>query len=259
MTAPKLLVSVRSATEAKLALQGGASIIDIKEPTQGPLGRADALTIAEIAQVVQNATGKQAVARPTTLSVAMGELAELEQLSESQRNNWLPAGDWYVKIGLAGEADSDRWGDRLAAMFQYFSHARPVPVAYWDAQKINAPSPQAVLDWAIKHQSAAWLIDTADKTGQGLFENENDLPALTHLLKQAHGHGLPVALAGRLVGQSFDAAAELAKEPYGPAIIGVRTAACHQQQRDGVICSKAVGELSERLGAVGACALKQAD
>ena len=36
-----LLVSVRSAEEARAALAGGATVIDIKEPDRGPLGRAE--------------------------------------------------------------------------------------------------------------------------------------------------------------------------------------------------------------------------
>ena len=35
-----LLVSVRNVEEALAALEGGASLIDVKEPSRGPLGRA---------------------------------------------------------------------------------------------------------------------------------------------------------------------------------------------------------------------------
>ena len=48
----QLLVSVRSAEEAEAALAGGAHLIDIKEPTRGALGHADATTIADIVHVV---------------------------------------------------------------------------------------------------------------------------------------------------------------------------------------------------------------
>src|SRR5947209_8028398 len=46
--APGLLVSVRSAAEARAALDGGAALIDIKEPARGPLGRADDGVMAEV-------------------------------------------------------------------------------------------------------------------------------------------------------------------------------------------------------------------
>ena len=37
---PQLLVSVRSAEEARAALEGGAALIDVKEPSRGSLGSA---------------------------------------------------------------------------------------------------------------------------------------------------------------------------------------------------------------------------
>ena len=47
-----LLVSVRSAEEAASALEGGAALIDIKEPVRGSLGRADANVIAPLHELV---------------------------------------------------------------------------------------------------------------------------------------------------------------------------------------------------------------
>ena len=42
MSAPRdYLVSVRSPEEALAALEGGADLIDVKEPSRGPLGAAD--------------------------------------------------------------------------------------------------------------------------------------------------------------------------------------------------------------------------
>ena len=43
---PKLLLSVRNALEANLALEAGVDLIDIKEPSAGPLGAASAAVIA---------------------------------------------------------------------------------------------------------------------------------------------------------------------------------------------------------------------
>ena len=60
-----LLVSVRSVAEAQEAVAGGAAIIDVKEPSRGPLGRADADVTAAIAE---------AVAGRAQLTVACGEL-----------------------------------------------------------------------------------------------------------------------------------------------------------------------------------------
>ena len=59
-----LLVSVRSADEVAAALEGGADIIDVKEPAKGPLGMAEAEVVAA---VVDRVKGKVPV------SAAMGE------------------------------------------------------------------------------------------------------------------------------------------------------------------------------------------
>src|SRR5436309_16136851 len=69
---PGLLVSVRSSEEAIAALEGGADIIDVKEPRRGSLGAADPGTVSEIIRVIN---------RRAPVTAAFGELVEL---SESQ-------------------------------------------------------------------------------------------------------------------------------------------------------------------------------
>lgn len=245
MSRAQLLVSVRNAAEAELALQGGARIIDIKEPSRGPLGRADVATI----QMIFKTVGDRA-----SLSVAMGELLELEQLESPEQLTALQdvlsqtASPAYVKIGLAGlgntdAADANNWCARLDAMFRRFPNAKAVPVAYWDAHRVNAPLAIDVFDWAIEHRAAAVLIDTADKTQPGLLAAPEDRVRLAELLAKAHAHHLPAALAGKLMGQTFAAAAALTRDDHGPAILGVRSAACHQHQREGTICPDAVRKL----------------
>ena len=62
-----LLVSVRSASEGVVAVLGGASVVDVKEPDRGPLGRADASVWRETRRVVPPAI---------PVSVALGEIAD---------------------------------------------------------------------------------------------------------------------------------------------------------------------------------------
>ena len=68
---PGLLVSVRNAVEAEVALGGGADWIDVKEPTRGALGAADPQTIQSVIQTV---------AGRTPVSVAVGEFQELRSV-----------------------------------------------------------------------------------------------------------------------------------------------------------------------------------
>ncbi len=108
----KLLVSVRSAIEAEAALAGGASIIDVKEPSRGPLGRADWSVWREV---------RLAVPASIPVSVALGELTEWLEPSRLEIPEDLWAGIAFRKIGLsdAGTGWIDRWRDlreRPAAM-----------------------------------------------------------------------------------------------------------------------------------------------
>ena len=57
-----LLASVRTPSEAQVAVAGGADIIDLKEPAQGALGRLPDATIAAIRRAV-------AGRRPTSATI----------------------------------------------------------------------------------------------------------------------------------------------------------------------------------------------
>ena len=94
----QLLVSVRDAAEARGALAGGADIVDVKEPSRGALGRADAAVWAEIAAVCRAASPSPR----TAMSVALGEATEH---TGSAAVPVVPAGVRWAKLGLAGLAD----------------------------------------------------------------------------------------------------------------------------------------------------------
>ena len=62
-----LLISVRSAREAEIALCGGADLIDVKEPARGSLGRAKGSVIRDV--VLR-------IAGQVPVSAALGELVQ---------------------------------------------------------------------------------------------------------------------------------------------------------------------------------------
>ena len=63
----RLLVSVRSADEARTALAAGVDLIDVKEPARGSLGAASPGVVADVVG---------AVAGRVPVSAALGELFE---------------------------------------------------------------------------------------------------------------------------------------------------------------------------------------
>src|SRR3954470_4620942 len=95
-----LLVSVRNAAEAEEAIAGGAAIIDVKEPSRGPLGRAD---LATMNRVVAAVAGRRPV------SAAGGELHEAF-------GRGIAAGISWVKVGLADAASLRDWRRNLREM-----------------------------------------------------------------------------------------------------------------------------------------------
>src|SRR6516162_4075910 len=92
-----LLVSVRSAEEARAAVEGGATVVDVKEPDRGPLGRASGETWRAVLEMVPPSI---------PVSVALGELGEWQGGLGSLE------GIAFRKLGLSG-AGAD-WRGRWA-------------------------------------------------------------------------------------------------------------------------------------------------
>jgi uncharacterized protein (UPF0264 family) len=152
----KLLVSVRSGDEARLAQVGGASIIDVKEPAQGPLGRAAFSVWRDV---------RAAVKAGVPVSVALGELTE-----------WLgplaplpPEGAWqgisFRKLGLAGvRFDWRQAWEGLRARLDDASGPPWIAVIYSDWQTALSPRPEEILAVALESTSVAGvLVDTWNK------------------------------------------------------------------------------------------------
>jgi uncharacterized protein (UPF0264 family) len=207
----KLLVSVRSSSEALAALAGGAEIIDVKEPLNGSLGRS---TFA----VWRNVRGVVPPAIP--ISVALGELNEWfgRGAVEIPRNALL--GVAYCKVGLS-HARSD-WVDRWFDLRKRIADSAPsgpawVAVIYADCQTAGAPEPYSVIRVAGElDECHGVLFDTWGKSQRSGLD-------LTWkpIVDRVRDTGRFVALAG-----SLDATAIERLAPLAPDIFAVRGAAC---------------------------------
>ena len=216
----QLLVSVRDAAEARIALEAGADIIDVKEPDRGSLGRADDATIAAVDRLV---SGRRLV------TAALGELLH-EPI--------LPAGfGGWVKAGLAGCAGDGTWRYRLQRFAAASCSHRLVVAAYADWQLAKAPHPWDVCQFATEIQCAGMLIDTCNKDGRTLLD-WLPLERLSELLQRCHEAGLRLALAGALREAQIDQLL-----PLEPDIIAVRGAACREGARRATIDGEAVARL----------------
>src|SRR5688572_26078519 len=89
--AMRLLVSVSNASEAAAALEGGADLIDAKDPLEGPLG-------AVSRDQLRGIYGAVAGARPVT--AALGDATDERALERAARE-FTADGASLVKVGFA--------------------------------------------------------------------------------------------------------------------------------------------------------------
>lgn len=220
-------MSVRTAEEAEAALCGGADIIDVKEPTAGPLGRADAEVWRQVLATVRACV---------PVSVALGELAEVTGL------NHLPAGISWAKVGLAGEGRCRDWPERLQSLAGQLRPVPVIPVAYADWRRADAPPVDAVLDWAVSHGGKGLLIDTWLKDGRRLLD-WLPLDRLASIRRLVPANVL-LALAG---GLRLRAVRQLVS--VQPDVIAVRGLACTGGQRQGHVNQRRVAAVGRLLSA----------
>lgn len=224
----KLLVSVRSPEEALAALEGGADLIDVKEPLHGALGRADDRVIEEIATLVTSR-------KP--LSAAMGELKE-------GRNPFPSDGLLsYMKWGLS-ECEGGGWRDTLLAIRRTTS-SLVVPAAYADAHLAGAPAVNEVADFVIAERFPLMLIDTWTKTTGHLFYwlKHDAVMQLSQRLKLA---GVELALAGSL---TLDRLPSI--RMMDVSVVAVRGAVCTANCRTGVVDARRVKQFKAALDVMG--------
>jgi uncharacterized protein (UPF0264 family) len=206
-----LLVSSASGADAGAAVDGGADIVDAKDPGAGALG---AVTFDVFRAITA------AVAGRTPVSAAMGDAASPASV-EADARMFASLGARLVKVGFAGITDDDdaRTLAEAAVKGARSGGAGVVLVAYADRQ-YEAVSPATLLDVASSAGAVGVLLDTADKRGPRLTELVSTA-ALTAWVERAHRRSLTVALAGRLLAGDLPIVRQC-----GADVAGVRGAAC---------------------------------
>jgi uncharacterized protein (UPF0264 family) len=210
----RLLVSVRSASEATLAANHGAHLIDIKEPAQGSLGAAS----PEVWHEVLTALGRQDSSEQVPVSAAMGELCASECFTFAPHTAQLT----FAKVGLANCRDDLHWPTRWREWRKSLATGTSaVAVIYADWQTCAAPAPRDVLEQLVlPGHCAAVLVDTYDKT-RGSLLTHYPLSELQALAAQVRAAACRLVLAGSLTLDIVPALLALA-----PDYLAVRGAVC---------------------------------
>ncbi len=229
---PGLLISVRDVPEAAAALEGGADLIDVKEPDKGPLGPAEAEVVAA---VIEQVAGRVPV------SAALGEWSP-HALTEAHWHLELPL--QYVKWGLAGYRHQPGWGeDLLETRRQLPPSMQMVLVAYADWEKAKSIPPAELVKFARRYRFGAFLIDTYTKDGKSLldFLAADKLAELVGWLQEA---GLTVAVGGSLRPEHLKSL-----KGVRPDYFAVRGSACVGNKRRATIDASRVRKWKETLAA----------
>jgi len=230
---PLLLVSVASALEVPAAVEGGADLVDAKDPESGALGAVTLDVLREIAGAVHGM-------RP--VSAALGDAVTEQKIARAVRQ-YVEAGAQIVKVGIAGVTTQARAAALLHAAVDgaRAGGGRVVAVAYADTATVLPPP--AVVDIAAMAGADGVLLDTIDKAGPGLPELIAP-GGLRAWVARAHDAGLWASVAGRLTAETL-ACAWAARAD----VVGVRGAACDSGRNSTVSCDR-VRALRVRLDEV---------
>jgi hypothetical protein len=212
----QLLVSVRSETEVLAAVEGGADIVDVKNPDEGTLG-------ANFPHVIRQA--RTLTPPGIAVSAAIGDVPNLPGTVALAALGAALCGVQYVKVGLLGPQTHAQAVYLLQQVCRAVRDTCPntliIATAYADAPKVKALPPLALPAAAIEAGVDGCMLDTLGKKGGTLL---TCLPGdfLRHFVTQCRQAQLLCALAGSL--QHPDDLAAACR--LGADIIGVRTAAC---------------------------------
>jgi len=211
----QLLVSVATAAEVPAALEGGADLIDAKNPATGSLG---AVSVAELRAIWKSV----ASVRPVT--AALGDAADADAIERAACSAAM-AGARFVKLGFAGI--SSRHGVasliRAAVCGAKAGNGNPcsvVAVAYADADSATTVTSITLVEIAAEAGASGVLLDTIDKGGPGVCAIQKP-DALAAWVALSHRNGLFAAVAGKLSAEDLPGVLAC-----GADIAGVRGAAC---------------------------------
>lgn len=237
---PKLLVSVRNVNETVAAIQGGADIVDVKEPANGSLGRANNEMIAAIA------TTCRAASHSVPLSIALGEACDWDSADsdgDPVAKTVVEARADYLKLGLANARRNPRdWQRAIGEIHQSLAgQHRWVAVAYADFKRADSPSPIDVCRFAIRSKAAVLLIDTFRKDGTNLMSWVSR-EQLKQLRSETAARGIQLALAGKVTQRDL-----MELTSIGPDIVAVRGAVCEHGDRVSAVSELRVREFKEAM------------
>lgn len=228
-----LLVSPINTEEALESIEGGADIVDVKNPKEGSLGANFPWVIKNIRDITPNdmhvsATLGDVPYKPGTVSLAAAGA--------------VVSGADYIKVGLYGTKNYsealDVMENVVRSVREFDDDALIVASGYADAHRVGAVDPMEIPRVARDAGADLAMVDTAVKDGKTLFDFM-DKDMLQKFNNEIHDYGLKSALAGSVKKEQLKLLYDI-----GCDVVGIRGAACTGGDRNkGSIHRSAVREL----------------
>jgi uncharacterized protein (UPF0264 family) len=212
---PKLLVSIKNVDEVYEAVEGGADIVDIKDPNDGSLGLPDLEVVRDVIKIVRSLSSNP-------VSIALGDIRRYSKYLSYLVFASCVLGVDYIKIGIAMENLDEALyvATKVADISKMFSRTNVVLVGYADYININSIEPLKVVDIALKTGAKGVMIDTFEKKSLSTFDILS-VEYLKTFVKKAQDANLLTAIAGSLKLNHIPLCVKL-----GFDVIGVRGAVC---------------------------------
>ena len=216
----RMLASVATLQEARLAAECGVDIIDLKNPAAGALG---ALPLDTVARIVRELRGR------APLSATVGDLPMEPVTIRAAAEAMAATGVDFVKLGCFPGGD---WPGVFAALKPLAARGERLVAVLFADDAIE-------LDWLPMLAKAGFtgaMLDTANKQG-GSLTTLRDGRFLGEFVDETHRAGLLCGLAGSLRAVDIAPLSRL-----NPDYLGFRGALCGGQRTD-ALDSAAVREL----------------
>lgn len=232
-----LLISPINTQEAREAINGGADIVDVKNPKEGSLGANFPWVIKNIREITPN---------DMQVSATLGDVPYKPGTVALAAAGAVVSGADYIKVGLYG---TKNYSEALEVMENVVKavkdlNEKAVVVAsgYADAHRVGAIDPLEIPKVAADSGSDLAMVDTAVKDGKTLFDFMNE-ETISQFTGEIHDYGLKSALAGSVKEEQLPLLAKL-----GCDVAGIRGAACVGGDRNtGSIHHEAVARLKNMV------------
>ncbi len=236
----KLLVSVVDEEEALEALEGGADIIDVKNPREGSLGANFPWIIKQIEKIVRT---------KAEVSATLGDLPNIPGTASLAASGAASLGLSYIKVGLLGTKTAEEAIYMMRCVQRSVKETSPstkiIASGYADYNQIDSFDPIRLPDVAHGSLAEGVLIDIKNKGEKNLFDLIR-FDQLRVLVNECHRLGLMVAFAGSLGKKDISKAWKL-----GADIIGMRGSVCDGVDRiHGRVKKELVSEVAEIIGSL---------